>query len=168
MAPKQTRIPGTERPRFPKIDAAAETYREARDEAARAKDHETVAKDALIAAMREAGVREYVDEDAVPPLRVTVADGPPKVKVQEVRRREEEYDDGSVTTITLTPGSAKAITEKLADLKRSRKDRAVLEAQADALLANAGSGELNDPSTKGGAARHRKTKTRSAKEVGAT
>jgi hypothetical protein len=80
---RQLRIAGTERPRFKEIDSAAERYQEARQEATHAKDVEAKAKESLVATMKRHGVSEYLDQDAIPPLLITVETGPDKVKVTE-------------------------------------------------------------------------------------
>jgi hypothetical protein len=148
---RQIPIKGTERPRVKEIDEIAERLRLITEEFDAVKLKKESATDSLIAAMKDRGMTEYVDEDAVPPIRITLSAGPDKVKLKEIRRRPEETDEAS-------PSAARG----------AAKVRAELERQADTLLASSGSSALNDPSTKGAPSRHQKAKTRSAKEVGAT
>jgi hypothetical protein len=89
--PRQLRIAGTEKKPIPEIDRAAETLRATREECSAAKDREARAKDALITAMRKHGVTEYVDEDSVPSLVITLSVGPDKVKL--VERRTVDLSD---------------------------------------------------------------------------
>jgi hypothetical protein len=180
--PRQLRVPGTERPRFREIDQAAEKYREVRDELESVKTRESTAKDRLIAAMKAYAQTEYVDEDAVPPLRITLSAGPDKVKVKETRiRQDEERGEapvGGIATVTVkttggseftaTPEQLRAGLDEVKRRKSAAKRSVELEAEADAILAKSGNGKLNDPKLKGKPERHRKAKTRTAAEAGAT
>lgn len=58
-------MPGFERPKRPEIEEAAENYRVLRDEAIATGEKADSAKDALIAAMKAAGVtvHSYLDEE---------------------------------------------------------------------------------------------------------
>lgn len=78
---RQAEIPGTERKRVEELDHAAEAYVEARDKRMALSEDEHTAKEALIAAMRKSGLSVYRDEEADPPLTVTLTPGKDQVKV---------------------------------------------------------------------------------------
>jgi hypothetical protein len=148
---RQMPIKGTERPRVKEIDEIAERLRLITEEFDAVKLKKESATDSLIAAMKDRGMSEYVDEDAVPPIRITLSAGPDKVNLKEIHRRKEETDES-------TPPAARG----------AAKVRAELERQADALLATNKSGDLVKPELSGAPSRHKKAKTRTAKEAGAT
>jgi hypothetical protein len=89
---KQMQIPGTERPSFPKVDVAAEQYEKARDSRMKKSEAEHDAKLALIEAMKKHKLSVYRDDNATPPIVVTLADGDPKVKVT---RADLEIPEGA-------------------------------------------------------------------------
>lgn len=91
---RQAEIPGTERPKHPEIDAAAEVYVRARDKRVAASKDEVSAKESLIAAMKAAGVRVYRDDEADPPLTVMVTPGKPNVKVTQMDAAEDDEEGG--------------------------------------------------------------------------
>lgn len=88
-AKKQTVIPGTERQGNKKVATAAEKYVEIRDERMALTRREVEARDALLSAMREAGLSTYVDEDADPQLEVVIVPGEEKVKVRRLSDEDE-------------------------------------------------------------------------------
>lgn len=153
--PRQIRIPGTEAKQNKALNAAAEAYVTARDERMAKTEVEVDAKEALIREMKKADVTTYRDDEATPPLIVTLVPGKDQVKVTE-QASESEGDDDEETPRPRRGRSAAAASSD------------PLEAEADRILANAGDGKLNDPKLKGKAERHRKAKTRTANEVGAT
>lgn len=69
---RQGRIPGTEQPRIPEIEKAAVAYVEARDAQKEAAESAKVTHEVLVAAMRTHDVTTYRDDDAVPPLIITL------------------------------------------------------------------------------------------------
>jgi hypothetical protein len=73
MARKQLEIAGTEAPKIAAVDTAAEAYVQARDKRMKLSEKEKIAKDALIAVMREHKLTVYRDTTATPPLFVTVS-----------------------------------------------------------------------------------------------
>jgi hypothetical protein len=89
---KQLPIPGTEKETIKEVDSAAEAYVEARDERIRLTDKEVDAKDALVTVMKKHKLDVYRDENAVPPLIVTLIPGEDKVKVS--RAKDEEDEEG--------------------------------------------------------------------------
>lgn len=88
MAKKQLRIPGTERNAIPELDAAAEVYVKERDKRMSMTEKEVAAKDVLIGMMKKHGLSIYKDEDADPPLIITLTAGKDVVKV--VREESDE------------------------------------------------------------------------------
>lgn len=91
MPRKQLSIAGTEGKKIREIDVAAEAYEEARDKRMALTEKETEARENLIAAMKKAKVSVYRDDDAAPPIIVTLVPGVDKVKVT---RQEEPEDEG--------------------------------------------------------------------------
>ena len=94
---RQKELSGVERETIKEIDDAAEAYVEARDKRMALTKKEVDAKDALIAVMRTHRRKVYKDENASPPLVVTLKDGKATVKVQTadgVPGGEPEGDDG--------------------------------------------------------------------------
>lgn len=90
MARKQLPIPGTEKPTITEVDSAAESYVEARDDRMTLTDKESDAKEALISVMKKHNLEVYCDENAIPPLVVTIIPGEDKVKVSRAKEDEEE------------------------------------------------------------------------------
>lgn len=78
---KQSALPGMERKSIKELDAAAEAYVEARDERMKLTEKEVEFKEALVAVMKKHDLQVYKDEDAEPPLIVTLTPGVDKVKV---------------------------------------------------------------------------------------
>ena len=91
--PKQTEIPGVERKKVAELDRAAELYVEARDERMELTEKEVAARDALIAVMKKHSLSIYKDDDASPPLVVTLIPGEDKVKV--TRADDEAQEDAA-------------------------------------------------------------------------
>lgn len=93
MARRQMTIQGTEKPTIKEIDTAAEAYVDARDERMKLTDRESEVKEALIGVMKKHKVEVYRDENAVPPLVVTLIPGEDKVKVSRAKGEEEEFEE---------------------------------------------------------------------------
>ncbi len=146
---RQLRIPDTEAKQNKSLNAAAEHYVTCRDERIAATTPEVEAKETLIREMKKAGVTTYRDDEADPPLVIV---GKDQIKVTE--QKEESDEDAEPPRIRRGRSAAAASSP--------------LEKEADEILANAGSGELNDPKLKGEAARHKKARTKTAAEAGVT
>lgn len=97
MARRQTQIPGTEDREIKEVNAAAEAYVTQRDKRMKLTEKEVEAKEALIAVMKKHGLTVYRDDEAAPPLIVTLTPGKDKVKVTEAGGDEEE-DGGEEET----------------------------------------------------------------------
>jgi hypothetical protein len=87
---RQKEIPGTERPKHPEVDAAAEGYVKVRDKRIKLSADEKAAKAALVEAMRAAGLKVYRDDEAG--LIVALAEKT-DVKVTEVDDEPEGDPD---------------------------------------------------------------------------
>lgn len=94
MARRQLSIKGTERETIKEVDTAAEAYVEARDERIRLTKKEVDAKDALVTVMKKHKLDVYRDENAIPPLVVTLIPGEDKVKVRKQQEEEEVAVEG--------------------------------------------------------------------------
>lgn len=94
MAKRQLEIAGTERKTVKVIDDAAEKYVDARDAKNKAAAAEKLAKDALVAAMREHKVNIY--RDVAANLVVTIVPGKDNVKVQELPEVVDEKAESEV------------------------------------------------------------------------
>lgn len=81
---RQGELPGMEKPRFPRIETAAEHYRELREEQKALAERVTAARDQLIFEMRQAKQSTYRDDTADPPFVITV-EAKDNVKLTEVR-----------------------------------------------------------------------------------
>ncbi len=97
---RQKDLPGIERKSIDEVDTAAEAYEAARDERMRCTESETVAKQALIAVMQKHKLKVYRDENADPPLVVTIEKPDPTVKVKRMpspiaAEEDEESDEES-------------------------------------------------------------------------
>ncbi len=86
---RQMSIPGAETKSIKEVDDAAEAYLEARNARQKKTDREVEAKEALITVMKKHELTVYTDNDASPPLIVTLSPGKDKVRVTEA-----EDDDG--------------------------------------------------------------------------
>lgn len=89
---KQSEIPGTERQQIQEIDDAAEAYQDAKKKRMKLTGAESEAKLALIAVLRKHKVEVYRDDNANPPLLITLRPGKDGVTVSEV---ENETDDSA-------------------------------------------------------------------------
>ncbi len=89
---KQLKIPGTQPKEIKEVNAAAESYVDVRDERMALTERETEARDALVKVMKKHGLDVYVDEDAAPPLVVTIIAGEDKVKVRRAEDSESLED----------------------------------------------------------------------------
>lgn len=94
MVARQAKIPGTERAKLKEVDAAAEAYVAARDARMKKTEKEVEAKEALIGVMKKHELSVYKDEDASPPLIVTLTPGKDKVKVTQADDDAEDDGDG--------------------------------------------------------------------------
>lgn len=96
---RQKDLPGIERKTIEEVDVAAEAYEAARDERMACSESETVAKQALIAVMQKHKLKVYRDENADPPLVVTIEKPDPTVKVKRMptplQAQEDENDEES-------------------------------------------------------------------------
>lgn len=93
---KQNEIPGTERQQIQEIDDAAETYQDAKKKRMKLTEKESEAKIALIAVLRKNKVDVYRDDNASPPLLITLKPGKDGVTVSEVENDEgADGEDGS-------------------------------------------------------------------------
>jgi len=97
MAKRQQVLKGMEQLTIPEIDAAAENYREQRDKRMRLTAKEVDAKNALIEAMRKHKQDVYRDNNAAPPLTVTLVEGKVGVKVDEATPEVEDDDESGKT-----------------------------------------------------------------------
>lgn len=89
---RQMRVPGTEKKTIKELDAAAEAYVEARDARMKKTEKEVEAKEALISVMKKHELTVYKDDDADPPLIVTLTPGKDKVKVTQADGETEDED----------------------------------------------------------------------------
>ncbi len=87
---KQLQIAGTEKKSIKEVDLAAESYVEARDERMKLTEKEVEARDSLLAVMQKHKLDLYRDDDASPPLLVTIIEGDAKVKVS---RLDDDSDE---------------------------------------------------------------------------
>jgi hypothetical protein len=87
---RQLEVPGTERKKLKEANDAAEAYVDARDTRMRHTEKEVEARDALVAVMEKHHLTVYRDDEADPPLVVTLTPGKAKVKV---RRADDDDDD---------------------------------------------------------------------------
>lgn len=90
MATKQAQIPGTEVPTITEVNVAAEAYVEARDARMAKTPAEVSAKETLIEVMKKHSLTTYRDDDATPPLIVTLKPGKDKVRVEPAESDEDE------------------------------------------------------------------------------
>jgi len=92
MAKRQQEIPGTERKSIKEVDDAAEVYRTARDVRIKKSKIEKEKKNDLVQVMVKHGLSVYRDDNAVPPIVVTVTTKQ-DVKVTNVEGEEVEQDE---------------------------------------------------------------------------
>lgn len=81
---RQSELPGMERPRFPEIERAAAVYADLREQRKDLAERETSARAVLILAMRRHGQTAYRDDNADPPIVITL-EAKDAVKLVEVR-----------------------------------------------------------------------------------
>ena len=86
---KQLPIKGMEKKSIKELDSAAEAYVEARDKRMKLTEDEVEARGALISVMKKHNLEIYKDDDASPPLVVTLIPGEDKVKVSRVEEDDE-------------------------------------------------------------------------------
>ena len=91
--PRQQRIPGTEGQKIKELDHAAEQYVAARNERMELTESEVEARDALIQVMEQHELTVYRDDDASPPLVITLVPGKAKVKVTQADPEDEVGDE---------------------------------------------------------------------------
>lgn len=89
--PRQTSIPGTEGPRIPELDQAAEAYVDVRNERMGLTEREVAARSGLVATMRKHGQTVY-RVDGEEPLIVTLLEGEAKVQVRKEKAKRAEED----------------------------------------------------------------------------
>lgn len=92
MAKRQQEIPGTERKSIKEVDDAAEVYRTARDARMKKSKIEKEKKVDLVNVMLKHGLSVYRDDNAVPPIIVTVS-AKHDVKVTNVDGEEVVSDE---------------------------------------------------------------------------
>ena len=89
--PEQLKIAGTGRlDSNEEVEAAAEAYREARDDRMEMSENETEAQDALTDALKKHGLSEYVYEDKAGVKRRAYIPAEAKAKVQKVKEKKVE------------------------------------------------------------------------------
>lgn len=121
MAKKQTSIKGTEPKSIKEIDDAAEAYVDKRDHRMKLTEHESDAKQALIALMRKHKIDVYKVEEFDPPVMIVLKPGKDGVKVTEIEEgadNEEEDDDAPAPRRGRPPGSkngTKAAGDQVSD-----------------------------------------------------
>lgn len=87
---RQAELPGVERKRIKEIDTAAEAHVIARDARMKLTEEEVETQSALIAVMKKHNLTVYRDEEAVPPLIVTLTTGKDKVKITRADKPKAE------------------------------------------------------------------------------
>ncbi len=87
---RQPNLPTMEKKSIREIDVAAEAYVEVRDERMKLTEDEVEKREALIAAMKKAHIESYRDDDASPPLLITLIAGEDRVKVSRVAEDDAE------------------------------------------------------------------------------
>ena len=104
---EQTEIPGTEEPKIPEVEHAAESYREIRDERMELTESEVTAKASLIAVMKAHKLTVY--KDKVAGYAVFIEQGEDNVKVKKLapdgtvkpaRARKEESDEEAAKALS--------------------------------------------------------------------
>lgn len=98
---KQLQIAGTETKAIKEVDSAAEAFVEARDERMALTEREVEAREALIAVMNKHKLDVYLDDDATPPLLVTLIQGEDKVKISKVSEGDEDLAPGQGHDVSL-------------------------------------------------------------------
>lgn len=88
---RQTEVPGTERQVNKKVAKAGATYVDQRDKRMGETKKEKEVKDALIATMREEKVKIYRDDEADPPVLITLSN---KYDVKVTRIGSDDDDAG--------------------------------------------------------------------------
>jgi hypothetical protein len=89
---RQAEIPGTERKSIKEVDDAAELYRSSRDARMKKSKIEKEKKIDLVQVMLKHGLSVYRDDNAVPPIVVTVT-SKHDVKVTNIEGEEVESDE---------------------------------------------------------------------------
>lgn len=93
MSKRQMEIAGTEKPKIPELEAAAEAYVAMRDKRMKLTEEEVEKRDQLAGLMKKHNLTFYEDLNAVPPLVVTLKVGEPKVKVKKLDGSGEDDDE---------------------------------------------------------------------------
>ena len=83
---------GVERPSHPAVDAAAEVYEKDRDKRMKQSKAEKASKENLIKEMRKAGQTTYRDDNADPPIVITLS-SKDDVKVTRLSAEDEEPEE---------------------------------------------------------------------------
>jgi hypothetical protein len=91
--PRQLSVPGTEGPRIPELDAAAEAYVDVRDTRMGWTKKETAAQGTLLTCMTKHGLHAYRLEDGGDPMLVTIVEGKAKVSVRKEKPAAAAPDD---------------------------------------------------------------------------
>lgn len=90
MAKRQMEVPGTERKHIKEVVDAASGYEDARDKRMKLTEKEASAKESLIEVMKKHKLTVYRDDEAVPPILVTLKPGKDAIKVERL-----EVGDGA-------------------------------------------------------------------------
>lgn len=93
---EQQEIPGTEAPKHPEVEEAAETYVGFRDERITLQDSERAAKKTLVDTMQQHGVTTYRYVDGEGVTRIVTAETKVNAKVSKDRKAKDE--DGFVAS----------------------------------------------------------------------
>jgi hypothetical protein len=103
---KQQEIPGTEEPKIPEVEHAAESYREIRDERMELTESEITAKATLLAVMKKHNLKAYKDKVAGYVVLVEAGEDNVKVKklqpdgsVKPMRTKKEESDEDAAKAL---------------------------------------------------------------------
>jgi hypothetical protein len=94
MAKKQLNIPGTERKEIPEVEAAAEAYREVRDDRCELSKKEAQKKLELLAVMRANKIKIYRYPDENGEELEVLVDDEPKVKLRKTGEADVEIGEG--------------------------------------------------------------------------
>jgi len=129
MSPKkrQMQIPGTERKSVPEVEAAAEVYREVRDERCELSRREKQKKLELLAVMKAHKVKRYkYDDDNGEEIMVSLDEREPEVNVKKTGEAEPEIGEGISSGDGLEPAGTKGL---IAQAMKAQEDAGVDETE---------------------------------------
>jgi hypothetical protein len=98
-------IPGTELPSFPDVDAAGEKFVAHRRSHAKSGKKLRDLRLELVKEMQKAKVKEYRDDEAQPPLLITLEDDT-KVHVKELKHEERKPKEEKETKLAVVKKDA--------------------------------------------------------------